>query len=134
STVTLNNGKSFVLYSIHPVPPTHFEDLPDNEGKQEVAMINVGEKVEGRKLPAIVAGDINDVSWGATDKLTQTKDILHDVRVGRGFYNSYNANNILMRWPLDHFFVTKEFELVTLERMPTIGSDHFPMYAKFVIN
>ncbi len=133
SVIQLKNGKSIRVYSVHPVPPAHFKDLPDNEGQQEAEMVKLGNKVEDDKLPTIVAGDINDVSWAATDELTGTKDLLHDVRVGRGFYNSYNANNIFMRWPLDHFFVTKEFRLITLERQPSIGSDHYPIYIKLVL-
>jgi endonuclease/exonuclease/phosphatase (EEP) superfamily protein YafD len=133
SVVQLKNGKSVRVYSVHPVPPAHFEDLPDNEGQREAEMVKVGNMIEDENLPTIVAGDINDVSWAATDELTGTKDLLYDVRVGRGFYNSYNANNIFMRWPLDHFFVTKEFRLITLERQPGIGSDHYPIYVKLVL-
>ena len=132
--IKLKSGKRFILHSIHPVPPTLFEELPDNAGEEEVTLIKIGEKVKKSKLPSIVAGDINDVSWGATDELTQTTNLLHDIRVGRGFYNSYNANNLLMRWPLDHLFVTKEFRVISLERMPKIGSDHFPIYTKLLLS
>ncbi|MBZ9651424.1 hypothetical protein LB454_05260 [Psychroflexus sp. CCL10W] len=38
-----------------------------------------------------------------------------------------------MRWPLDHYFVTQEFSLIDLQRLPEIGSDHFPLYVKFVL-
>ncbi len=133
SIIQLNNQGNVVLYSLHPVPPTHFEELPDNSGQQEVAMMEVGKKIKDRKLPSIVVGDINDVSWGSMDALTGTKGLLHDVRVGRGFYNSYNANNILMRWPLDHVFVTKEFGLLKIERLSGIGSDHFPIYTELLL-
>lgn len=133
SVVRLKNGKDVQLYAIHPVPPTHFEDLPDNEGEKENTMIVLSKKIKNNKLPVLVAGDINDVSWGATDRLTNTKEILHDVRVGRGFYNSYDANNIMMRWPLDHVFVTQEFRLKTLKRLEHIGSDHFPIFTKLVL-
>lgn len=132
-TIQLNNGKEFMLYAVHPVPPKHFKDFPDNAGAQEVAMMKIGEKVAESKLPAIVAGDINDVSWGFTDRLTQTENLLHDVRVGRGFYNSYNAESLIMRWPLDHIFVTGEFKLTALEKLPYIDSDHFPIYASLVL-
>ncbi|MBQ0769748.1 MAG: endonuclease/exonuclease/phosphatase family protein [Bizionia sp.] len=133
STITLADGNKISFYSMHPVPPTHFKDLPDNAGQQENALKKLGKKIKGRKLPTIVAGDFNDVVWSYVDDLTGTKNILYDVRVGRGFYNSFNAENFFMRWPLDHVFVTKEFHLKNLERLPKIGSDHFPMYAEFVL-
>lgn len=133
STITLRNGKTISFHAIHPVPPTHFEDLPDNAGQQENALKKLGREVTNRKLPTIVAGDLNDVVWSYVDELTGTKNILYDVRVGRGFYNSYNAENFLMSWPLDHVFVTEEFRLKTLQRLPKIGSDHFPIFVELVL-
>lgn len=132
-TLTLPNNKNIRFYCIHPVPPTHFKGLPDNEGQLENALKKLGNRIIDRKLPILVAGDLNDVVWSHVDKLTGTKNILYDVRVGRGFYNSYNAENVFMRWPLDHVFVTKEFRLKSLERLPKIGSDHFPIFVELVL-
>lgn len=86
-----------------------------------------------QKLPTVVAGDLNDVVWSYVDELTGTENILYHVRVGRGFYNSYNAENVFMRWPLDHVFVTKDFRLKQLERLPRIGSEHFPIFVELVL-
>lgn len=133
SMITLSDSKTIRIHSVHPVPPTHFEDLPDNAGQQENALKKLGKKIKSRKFPTIVAGDLNDVVWSYVDELTGTKDMLYDVRVGRGFYNSFNARNFLMRWPLDHVFVTEEFQLNKLERLPKIGSDHFPIYVELVV-
>ena len=133
STITMASGRRIGFHSVHPVPPTHFEHLPDNAGKREAALIKVGRLVKDRNLPTIIAGDLNDVVWSHVDKLTGTDDLLFDVRTGRGIFSSYNAENFLMRWPLDHVFVTKEFRLATLERLSGIGSDHFPMYVVLVL-
>ena len=128
--IELGNGQDIQLHTVHPVPPTHFKDLPDNAGQEEVAMLKLGKQVAAEGLPAIVAGDINDVVWGYTDELTGTQNLLHDVRVGRGFYNSYDAESFFLRWPLDHVFVTEEFAVVELERLRDVGSDHFPIYVR----
>ena len=32
-----------------------------------------------------------------------------------------------MRYPLDHVFASRHFQLVELRRLPDIGSDHFPI-------
>ncbi|MDT7828670.1 endonuclease/exonuclease/phosphatase family protein [Pricia sp. S334] len=133
TTITLASGKQFNFHSIHPVPPTRFEDLPDNAGQQENALEKLGQQITDRKYPTLVAGDLNDVVWSYVDELTGTNNILFDVRVGRGIYSSYDAYNFLMRWPLDHIFVTEEFRLNKLERLPKIGSDHFPMYVELVL-
>lgn len=131
--VELENGEEVCLYTMHPVPPKYFEHIPDNEHQKEQAMVKLGRKVKAKPYPTIVAGDLNDVCWGYTDKLTETKNLLHDVRVGRGFYNSFSASNIFMRWPIDHVFVTKEFSVVALERLPSVASDHFPIYVKLAL-
>ncbi len=129
----LENGRRLRFHGLHPVPPTWFSDLPDNEGQEEVAMKKLGRLVADRSYPTVVAGDFNDVVWSYTDELTGTEDKLHDVRVGRGFYNSYDADNFLLRWPLDHVFVTEEFQLKSLERLRDVGSDHFPVYVELVL-
>lgn len=132
NTILLPDGNKITLHCVHPVPPTHFKKLPDNKGQEEDGLIALGNEVSSDKFPTIVVGDMNDVVWSYVDKLTGTKDILYDVRVGRGFYNSYNAHNFLMRWPLDHVFVTKEFQLKKMERLSKIGSDHFPIFVALV--
>lgn len=133
SIITFANGKNISFHAIHPVPPTYFKDLPDNAGQQENALKKLGKEIEGRRFPTIVAGDLNDVVWSYVDDLTETENILYDVRVGRGFFNSFNAKNYLMRWPLDHVFVTEEFQLKKIERLPKIGSDHFPIYVELIL-
>ncbi len=133
SLITLPKGKSVNFHAMHPVPPTHFKQLPDNAGQKESAMRRLGKRIKTEHLPTIVAGDLNDVVWSYIDELTNTKNILFDVREGRGFYNSFSAKNIFMRWPLDHVFVTKQFHLQKLERLSYIGSDHYPIYVELVL-
>ncbi|MFW5824954.1 MAG: endonuclease/exonuclease/phosphatase family protein, partial [Marinobacter sp.] len=52
-------------------------------------------------------------------------------RVGRGFYNTYDTGNPLFRYPLDYAFASRHFRVASLERLPDIGSDHFPIFAVF---
>lgn len=133
SIIALPKGKIFSFYCMHPVPPTHFKNLPDNKGQRESAFKKLGKEINSRQYPTLVAGDLNDVVWSRVDKLTETQNILYDVREGRGFYNSYNAENIFMKWPLDHILVTNEFRLKSLQRLPDIGSDHYPIFATLVL-
>ncbi len=131
--VQLLSGDHFTFYGVHPVAPVPSSKYPDNVGEEEIALLKIGELVAENPLPAIVAGDFNDVSWSNTSRMFGKSGNLKNVRIGRGLYNSYDANSLIMRWPLDHFFVSREFALVELERLPKFGSDHFPMYARFAL-
>lgn len=51
-----------------------------------------------------------------------------DPRRGRGLYNTYNVFVPLFRYPLDHIFYSEDFGLISLKKLRSIGSDHFPMY------
>ena len=131
--VELQTGKSFMLHAVHPVAPMPSDKYPDNVGEAEVELLAVGDMVANENNPAIVAGDFNDVSWSRTGRLFEESGDLRNVRIGRGLYNSFDANSRIMRWPLDHFFVTKEFQLADLKKLGKVGSDHFPVYAEFVL-
>lgn len=128
SLIELRSGKKIQLYSVHPMPPSPTENKKSTERDAELLL--VGKKVVNDKLPTIVAGDLNDVAWSSTTRLFQKISQLLDPRIGRGFYNTFHAQNILIRWPLDHVFCSDDFKLVNLERLPDIDSDHFPIYVK----
>jgi endonuclease/exonuclease/phosphatase (EEP) superfamily protein YafD len=114
------------LHGLHPRPPEPLRDQPSAPRDAELVM--VGKRIgEGDAGPTIVAGDLNDVAWSATSRLFLRLSGLLDPRMGRGFYNSYNANNPLFRFPLDHVFHSQHFRLVELRRCRHIGSDHFPV-------
>ncbi len=132
--VLMPSGKEIRFHGMHPVPPVPSSKYPDNVGEGEVALLETGKMVAKDSLPSIIAGDFNDVSWSQTTRMFENKGSLNNVRIGRGFYNSFSAKSIFLRWPLDHYFVTKEFSLMRLERLPDFCSDHFPMYAEFVLN
>lgn len=120
-----SGGFRFRLYGLHPKPPVPTESTESTQRDAEILIV----AKEARKcgLPVIVAGDLNDVAWSYTTRLFLKVSELLDPRIGRGFYSTFHANYRFMRWPLDHFFCSSHFYLIRLERMPDIGSDHFPM-------
>lgn len=131
--ITLPSGKEFMFHGVHPLAPIPSDRFPDNANKKEVALAEVADKVDDYNIPAMVAGDFNDVSWSHTARLFGEQTQLRNVRLGRGLYNTFDAHSPFLRWPLDHYFVSGDFQLLELERLPYFGSDHFPMYAKFML-
>jgi endonuclease/exonuclease/phosphatase (EEP) superfamily protein YafD len=126
SGVKLRSGLIVKLYAVHPKPPVPTETTASTERDAELVL--VGKQAKNFDGPTIVAGDLNDVAWSYTTRLFQRISGLLDPRVGRGFYNTYNAKIPLIRWPLDHVFHSDHFKLKKLEILPNFGSDHFPVY------
>ena len=126
--VVLPSQELAELHIIHPTPP-----MPQHNPKstdRDAQMMMVAKMAQESKYPVIVAGDFNDVAWSETTQLFQNVSQLLDARKGRGLYNTFGADAWIMRWPLDHLFVSKEFRLMDIARGRNVGSDHFPYYAK----
>ena len=127
--VTLRSGARLRLYVIHPEPPVIHHDTKGRDS--EIA--HVGMEAARDPLPAIVTGDLNDVAWSSTTRSFQRLSGLLDPRVGRGFFNTFNAFHWWARWPLDHLFHDPQFRLLAMQRLEKIGSDHFPMLFKLAL-
>jgi endonuclease/exonuclease/phosphatase (EEP) superfamily protein YafD len=124
--VVLPGAPNVYLRGIHPRPPEPIRD--QDSTPRDAELVLVGKLIQqAPDEPTVVAGDLNDVAWSPTSQLFARLASLLDPRRGRGFYNSYNANNPFLRYPLDHVFHSHHFRLVALERLPKIGSDHYPM-------
>jgi endonuclease/exonuclease/phosphatase (EEP) superfamily protein YafD len=128
TTMEIGDGVSITFHGLHPPPPvpTFAEDsLP-----RDAELVLVAREVEKSPGPTIVAGDLNDVAWSDTTALFQKLSGLLDPRRGRGMYNSFHAKYFFMRWPLDHVFFSEDFLLIDIQRLPAIGSDHFPILVR----
>ncbi|MCM4161837.1 endonuclease/exonuclease/phosphatase family protein [Antarcticibacterium flavum] len=127
---SLPAGEEIRLYCIHPTPPMpqHTPSSTDRDAE----MMLVAKSAKNSEMPVIVTGDFNDVAWSQTTRLFKDVSGLLDPRIGRGFYNTFNAKNPVMRWPLDHFFASDDFRLVNIGLGADIDSDHFP--AVFVVS
>ncbi len=131
--VTMPNGKIFQLLTVHPVAPKPSEH-PDNIGEKEKELVIAGRVVAAADLPAIVAGDFNDVGWSCNTSEFEEVSNLNDVRCGRGMYNTFSAKTFIFKWPLDYVYVSKEFKVLNIERLGAFGSDHYPFYAQLAFN
>ena len=127
--IRLDDGTKIRVHALHPKPPFPDEDTSSTDRDAELLM--VGKRVKEQGDPSIVLGDMNDVAWSHTTRLFQRTSGLLDPRIGRGFFSTFHAEHRWMRWPLDHMFISKEFRVCRIERLPYVGSDHFPMFAEF---
>lgn len=131
TVLQLPTGQEIQLYCIHPTPPMPQENPSSTD--RDAEMMLIAKMAKDHPLPVIVAGDFNDVAWSQSTLLFKDMSGLLDPRVGRGFYNTFNAKNYIMRWPLDHFFASDEFRLVEMKLGEDVDSDHFPAYFEITL-
>ncbi len=124
--VVLPSNERIFMHFIHPDPPN--PEYAAETTARDAELLIVGREAEKRDKPTIVAGDFNDVAWSYTTGLFQKASGLLDPRIGRGMFNTFNAKNPLLRWPLDHVFHSDHFKLIRMDVGPAWGSDHFPIF------
>ena len=127
--LTLRGGAVIDLYGLHPKPPVPGADTDARDAE----LVIVGREMRKSGRAGIVFGDLNDVAWSDTNRLFEDISGTIDPRIGRGFYPTFHAQYPLLRWPLDHVFYTPHFALMRMERLPDIGSDHFPLLAELCL-
>lgn len=124
--VVLPSKDRVFMHFVHPDPPNPV--YATQTTARDAELLIVGRETEKRDKPTVIAGDFNDVAWSHTTSLFQKASGLLDPRIGRGTFSTFDARNLLLRWPLDHVFHSDHFKLVRIERGPAWGSDHFPIF------
>lgn len=138
ATVDLANSEEINFVGVHPTPPgleirKEGEEGRHNSRIRDAELMLIARKIaEEKELNWIVTGDFNDVAWSHTTRLFKRISGLKDPRVGRGLFNSYHAQHVWMRCPIDQVFLSPGAKIVDLKRSVTPGSDHFAIATTFV--
>ncbi|WP_339743519.1 endonuclease/exonuclease/phosphatase family protein [uncultured Rubinisphaera sp.] len=135
TTFSIPAGK-FNFVGLHPTPPG-LKDSTDDERRdsrvRDAELMLIAKQVADKQQDSwIVTGDFNDVAWSHTTRLFKRTSGLKDPRIGRQMLNTYHAEYPLLRYPIDHVFVSKGFHLESLDRVIIPGSDHFAVIADLV--
>ena len=132
ATFKTKDGFEFVFFGVHPPPPSPTEE--ENAKERDGELLSVAKKVKEDRKPAVVIGDFNNVAWAKSSILFRKTSGTIDPRIGRGLISTFHAKYRLLRFPIDQMFHTTDIFVEELKAMPTVGSDHLPLYCKFFID
>lgn len=131
--IELAEGQVSNFVGLHPTPPGLNDQTQESRRDSRVRdaeLVLVAREVAGITDESwIVTGDFNDAAWSHTTRLFKRLSGLRDPRVGRKLLNTYHAEYPLLRYPIDHVFVSDGFKLKDLQRVYLPGSDHYAILA-----
>ena len=129
--IHVGSGRSFALNAVHPTPPG-LEDEGDRKDSRvrDAELVLLAKRIAAEpRTDRLVLGDLNDAAWSHTTRLFLRLSGMLDPRRGRGMYPTYPASTPLLRYPIDHVFVSDGFRVRELRRETAPGSDHLAMFA-----
>ncbi|WP_299682599.1 endonuclease/exonuclease/phosphatase family protein [uncultured Dokdonia sp.] len=129
---TSDDKNDFVVFSVHPPPPSPTEEVTSKE--RDGDLMSIAKRAKEIKSPVLVIGDFNTVAWSRIAKLFIKNSGLIDGRSGRGILASYHAKYWFFRAPLDLVFHSPTIFLNELKVLEYIGSDHFPISTIFSVD
>jgi endonuclease/exonuclease/phosphatase (EEP) superfamily protein YafD len=130
--VHLQGGPSLKVNAVHPTPPGLERDAGDRHDsrKRDAELVLLAGRIADEPRGArLVVGDLNDAAWSHTTRLFLRLSGMLDPRRGRGLYSTYPASAPLLRFPIDHVFLSEGFLVRELRREAAPGSDHLAMFA-----
>ncbi|RYM32115.1 endonuclease/exonuclease/phosphatase family protein [Brumimicrobium glaciale] len=125
-------GDNFILFSVHPPPPSPTEE--ENSKERDGDLLCIAKRSKELEKPTLVIGDFNTVAWSKISILFRKNSGLIDGRHGRGILASFHAKYWLLRAPLDLVFHSSTIFIKELKVLENIGSDHFPICCEFYID
>ncbi|MDJ0556061.1 MAG: endonuclease/exonuclease/phosphatase family protein [Microcoleaceae cyanobacterium MO_207.B10] len=123
------SGKPISLIVTHPTIPTKRASFKLRNQELELLADYVS-KIES---PIIVVGDFNTSIWSPYYQQFVEKTRLRNGRRGFGIQPSWPTDFPLFYIPIDHCFVSSEFEVLNSRIGENVGSDHLPLITDVAI-
>lgn len=106
------------VYVIHPMMPLPREGMAYRDKLLDRAISEIGAKHD-----FILLGDFNLTPWEP-----KFKDLPGKRAGDPRWVSTWDARKPWVRIAIDHVMIGRNFETVKAEVMPSIGSDHYPIY------
>jgi endonuclease/exonuclease/phosphatase (EEP) superfamily protein YafD len=122
---TFQGEHPFALFAVHPLPPMN-RAMVNSRNRQLHAL---GELVMASELPVLVAGDMNTTPWSLSLSEFKAQTNLHPARTS--WVSTWPVAMPFLGIQIDHVLVSESIGVVSCERGPDIGSDHWPLLTRF---
>lgn len=83
-----------------------------------------------RARPVLVAGSLNITPWSFDFGRMERAGGLRDSALGHGIMATWLSRYPFLGLPIDHVLANAGFTVLSVEVLPGIGSDHFPLLAR----
>ena len=117
------------LIVTHPAIPTKKDSFKLRN--QELRLL--ADYVSKLESPVIVVGDFNTSLWSPYYHKFVEKTRLINGRRGFGIQPSWPTDLLIFYIPIDHCFVSSEFQVLNSRIAENVGSDHLPLITDLVI-
>ncbi len=115
--------RRFAFLGLHPKPPVVGEDTEERDAQLLYSALFA----RSAELPTVLAGDLNMAAWSHSARRMRWAGGYLSPRAGRGFYNSFDIDSLLLRVPIDHMMLSPDVVLQGFALSPDFGSDHYPV-------
>lgn len=126
-----SEDNEFLFWGIHPPPPSPTEKPTSKQKDGE--LMKVAKMSLKFKLPTVISGDFNNVTWSRTSKMFSKVSQLKDARINRGIFSTFPAYSRILGFPIDLLFHSESVSINTMQILEPIGSDHLPLLFTFSI-
>lgn len=139
----LINNQPVEFIGTHPFVPIK----PSTFHRRNLQLATLSDYIQKVKVPVIVAGDFNLTPWSPYYKKFVRRTKLHNTRLGYGIFPSWIRNTSYLNYPqwlifvmenflsipIDHCFVSKNFQVAGIHLGNNANSDHLPVINKLVL-
>lgn len=123
------NNINFFFSLIHVLPPMSNKAL-----SYSLDLIKGVQVINNNSANKIVVGDFNSSPSGYLYKKFQRISRLKQGFEGYGYQRTWNAFNPILRFGIDHFFISSNLGIKQIKVAEPFGSDHLPLFGEFCLS
>lgn len=118
------HGTALTILLMHPLTPMRPDKFTNRNEQLEAAAALMKSTPE----PKLLVGDLNTTMWSPYYSDLVENSGLHDARIGRGLYPTFESDlPLLLSIPIDHLLTGEAIQVENFKFGTPTGSDHRPL-------